>query len=232
MSRDYGGSSSVITTTIAALDAGSWTAGCWIYARTSGPTGFGCHFDIRGGTTAPGQLVQFASAGRNLRCLQGFSSTHADAVSSTALDANRWYCVFGTYRGGDQMCRIHIGSLTTPVAEASYSSSVAGSGSRLTGKTSCNLGSTEPGVFGTPHPIDGLLSRPFLVAEEWPPAKMEAYRLGRRPIRTSGGAAAYYWPLDSPTASQALDMSGAGAHGTVTACTAAEEPAARRAAYV
>lgn len=217
MARDFDGVDDIITSTVTAVDTGDWTLGGYFNPDTAGEGGFGILLCVQNGTALIQQL-DFNDSTRKLFVAQPYSSTNAVAVTNEALAAAGWSACFCTFRASDAKMRAFIGTLSVPMAEATYSSQVAGVGTRTTGATTFNVGNRT----AASSTFDGRIFRPFFWGRELSLAEMEAFRLGRQPVQD--GSLRVFLPLDSPTGSQAEDLSGNGANGTVTGAVAADNP--------
>jgi hypothetical protein len=218
MGRSFNGTTDVITATITAIPVNTdWTLAMWVKPTTAGEGNVGKIIRIDSGTQVR-QEFRFLAAGRTLRAQATATTTSASTTTTTALTAAVWQCVVATYRNSDGKCRIYIGSQSAAMTEASYATQVAQVGGTLAGGTTCRIGNDN----ATASTFDGSMERGLVTAREWTGDEMERFRLGFHPVTT--GSMRGYWPLDSPTAAQAEDLSGNGANGTVSGCLAVEGP--------
>ena len=169
------------------------------------------------GAEERGFIVQ---TGFKLEAFQEFTTTWSDSLSTETLTVGVWYCVVATYTSSDKKMRMYYGSLSAPMVEMSYTTQTAGVGTIVETSVRVMVGSTTNGE--TNRDFDGRIEHAFCDNRIWTLDEMEAFRQGQRPINT--GSMIFYWPLDSPTAAQAEDLSGNGYHGTVTGALAAEGP--------
>lgn len=218
MARDFDGVDDIITATVTAVDSGDWTIAAWCAPDTAGEGSFGNLFRVETSGGSFTQVVLMASAARDVYAIQNFATTDALTRTSTVLTASAWACVVATYRDSDKKCRVYVGTLSAAMAEASYTTQTAGVGTRDTAGTVASIGSPP----NTAETWDGKIGATCFDARQWTLDEMESFRQGLYPIPTSTMRG--FWPLDSPTAAQAEDLSGNGAHGTVTGAIAAEGP--------
>lgn len=218
MARDFDGVDDIIKNTSITTFSGSYTMAGWINAD-SAAEGLRIIETARSsdGLGERGLIVQ---TGFKLEAFQGFTTEWSDSVSTQTLTVGVWYCVVATYTSSDKKMRMYYGSLSAPMAEMSYSLQTAGVGTIMETSVRVMVGSTTNGE--TNRDFDGRIEHAFCDNRIWTLDEMEAFRQGQRPINT--GSMIFYWPLDSPTAAQAEDLSGNGYHGTVTGAIAAEGP--------
>ena len=214
--RDFDGVDDIISQGSITAFAGSWTMVAWINADSAGESGNGRI--ILTNTASVRERSLWFQTGMNFRSLQKFSTTDATSVSSNTLAVGTWYCVATTYNSADMIMRLYYGSLAAAMVEASYGTQTAGVGTPNEGSTRVHAGN-RPDQAET---FDGRIAHACVDNRIWTLDEMEAFRQGQRPINT--GSMIVYWPLDSPTAAQAEDLSGNNYHGTVTGALAAEGP--------
>lgn len=218
MARTFDGVDDVISMSITAVTGVDWTIAAWVKPNNGGEGNVGQIFRTDPGTANDRQQFRLTGASMALNCRQRTDATFPDSTSTNTLTAGVWVSVFGTLRVSDMKIRMYIGSLVSPVAEVSYSSQITGTGSALTNGTVGRIGNNQ----ATTATFDGVIGPVSFAAREWTLDEMEAFRLGARPV--NAGMMRGFWPLDSPDAAQAEDLSGNGANGTVVGCTVAENP--------
>lgn len=220
MARQFDGIDDVIAAAITAMDSGDWTIAVWVNPTSAGEGSGGVFVQIETSGGGIRQRFRFPVAGRTVQALQSYTGGAGNAVTTTTntLPTAAWSLVVATFRASDKMCRVYIGDLDSPMVEASYSAQVAGGTTRGTAGTVANIGNNS----ATSATQVGSLGQVAIAAREWSLDEMEAFRLGVRPVNS--GAMRGFWPLDSPTAAQAEDLSGNGANGTVTGAVVSEDP--------
>lgn len=235
MSKTFGGVSSDVIDVggATALNLGSTYTICgWIYPTGGGGGNFG---RIYTKTTNSGLYSSFffindVTTGTNAVDMNGpnFATATGGSVSSdNSVPQNTWSYVAGSFVAGDGGPRLWIGSLATPVAEASYRTRGAESGA-LTGDNTSNakLGNRGDGTRN----FAGRLAHVSIWDNVLTLAHHEQLRMLPRAVRhrfTTGGTVINlkgYWPLDESVASTCLDHSGNGLTGTVTGTTVDAEP--------
>jgi hypothetical protein len=202
--------------TITAVDTGDWTIAAFINPTDAGQSNVGriLQADFSG---ALKQDFRFSDASLHLAVAQSYSGGSAFSATSTAITASVWSAVFATFTAADKTTRVYIGTLSSAVAEAAYSSQSAGGGTRDTGGTRATVFNSGAGT-GTFH---GSLARVAFVNRLWRLDEMEAFRLGWVPPKD--GNERGLWLFDSPTASQVEDCYGV-ANATATSLAVAEGP--------
>lgn len=220
MARFFDGVDDKIAATITAVDTGDWTMGGWLYATGAGEAGFGIAMNVQGaGPTTVQYMGTFNSA--TLYAAQGFTTTDASALQTVnGFAFNKWHCAFATYTDATRGIKLYRGDIAAAMAEVTYNAlPVAGVGTRRTAGTTLgvgnNIATTQTWAGNIGHV---MFARRLLTLDE-----MERFRQGARPVLSSA-VMVIDWPLDSPTAAQAEDLSGNGVNGTVTGSTAVEGP--------
>lgn len=183
-----------------------------------GDSSFPTLLDARPSAAVNCQFIYLDWASKKVGAQQSFSTTAAFSLSSSTLASSTWYYIVVTFTASDQKMRTYIGTLSSPMAEVAYTTQTAGVGTRVTGGTILTVGNTPNQDFS----LAGRASAAFMESRLVSRDEMEAGRLGRRPIQS--GSLKFFWPLDSPTASQVEDLSGSGVTGTLTGALVAEGP--------
>lgn len=220
MAQDFNGTTSVITGTVSPAENLDWTAFMWVWFDGSGEGTFGHAFTIEDTSNVRVMRIN-CPAYVGLVFNQNYSTgTSAEAQSASGDTATgKWWCFVGTYTSSTQVVNIYRGDLATAMAElASYDHQTTGSGTRDVGGVNLKVGNRNAGD----RTLDGRLAEVGLDERLWTLAEMEGFRQGTRPIQT--GTLEFYYPLDSPDAAQAEDMSGSGAHGTPANTAEIEHP--------
>lgn len=218
MARGFDGANSIVTFAIPDL-SGDKTIAAWVKPSSAGEGNAGIVFRGEIGT-GTGYVLQIAGSTLTLRCDTNFDVTNSSTITTTTIPTGAWSLVVATYTASDKKWRIYVGSLSAPVAEAAYSSQVAGSATPAAGVTSgmWGNGSNLAATFA------GSIARGVLDARVWTLDDMERFRTGRMPAQSPAATVAVLHPLTSPTVGQAEDLSGNGRNGTVSTCTVDEEP--------
>jgi len=220
MARLFNGTSDVITATMAAVDSGDWTMGCWF--KTNANTNYYGLFAIATGADARIQEIFIeipATTGEStFRANQYAATTNADTIPATgnAISNGVWYCFVATFRASDGKIRIYKGTLTASMAEPTYFRQTVLAGARTTGGTAVNLGRFNA---TTALYFNGALAYPFFAKKEWTLAESEVYRHGRIPITSLQNM----WMLTNPDVTINFDQIG-GANGTNTGVTVNPDP--------
>ena len=218
MSRLFDGVDDQTLGTITAIADSDWTMACWVYPLSAGEGSNGRLMStyISGDTAA--QVFRMGGVTLPLRAVQLHATTNATSVSVETLATSAWSLAIATYRASDNTMRIFIGTLSAAVVECTYSTQTAGVGTFTTGGVDIRLGCRST----TDETFDGRIGPSVFDNREWTIPEMERFRSGLFPAPRSTVKA--FYPLMSPTAAQAEDLSASGAHLTVTGATVAENP--------
>lgn len=219
MARTFDGIDDTVTSTITGPSDGDWTQGCWFYAVGGGEGSIGSPmFGHVGG--AARTVWRFTGAGLTLVTSQVYSTTNAQVTGSRAYPLNAWQCVFSVHRGSDNSLHQFWGTLANPVTEDTYSATQSGVGTYTSGATTLVVGNNA----ANSSTWNGRIERPFWVPWEMTIGEMERFRQGSVSVLYDHGKPIIFLPLTSPTASQAEDLSGNGANGTVVGATGSDSP--------
>lgn len=203
-------------TAITAINTGDWTIGGWFKLVTV--VNGGRILDIlTGGGSGVQQLFMLTGPSRWVAS-QNYATAAATSVSNEVPVTGAWGLVFATHRASDAKTRIFIGDLTTAVAELTYASQPAGSGTRTTAGVHAMAGDSA----ALNRPLDGAEARLVVATREWSLADMERHRKGLPP--DPDGTVHLYWAMDSPLVTECLDASGHGWHGTVVGTSVVAGP--------
>lgn len=218
MARSFNGTTDKIQGTVTAADSGDWTIAAWIKPATAGEGSVGrvLQIETSGGTRIQTCYFDGGISGLLFEQMRGGAQTAASETNVNWL--NVWAVAVGCYRASDSLIRIYRGTLSSAMAEATYGVQRAGDGARTTGGTVAVIGNNAA-ASGT---WNGLIGPVCFDVREWTLDEAEAFRQGRFPV--SDGAMRLFCPLDSPTVSQAEDLSGNGVAFTATGTTLAEDP--------
>jgi hypothetical protein len=214
LALDFDGADDVVTATVVDPATTAFTFGAWINPDTIGET-TGRIFDV--GAQYVWYLYNVDGA---VSFIRGAATTNLQCVSaSAAWVATEWRCVFLRWDGGGNArtdYTMYAGSLSAAVASVGVSETGSSDGSgATTSATAMYWGNRAAGD----RAFDGRVARPFIVPWQMSLAEMDAYRLGSVGVLFAHGRPRVFLPYAS-----AKDLSGTGAHGTVTGAVAAEGP--------
>lgn len=214
MGRDFNGTTSTLTGTLAASPSGDYTLGAWANPDNAGESSNGALLFVHSAGTA---RTSFRCAtGLNLIAFQVHATTNASTTTSgTPLTTGEWQALFATYRASDKTVRIYRGDQDSPVAELSYGTQTAGVGT-VTTATSFVVGNNS--IASTTW--DGRIEQSFIVPWEMTVDEMERYRLGDMSVLYDHGKPS----LHATLAAGLVDLSGNSLALTATALTPGESP--------
>lgn len=217
MARTFNGTTDLIAATVVDIGSSDFTMGAWVKASSAGEgsTGIILNLDTADANTRCRLRIAASTLGLNAFVTMGTTAATTTTANSLVVTGT-WQLAICTYTVADLKLRIYLGNLSTPVAECSYTTQTAGAGTFGTGRTNMTIGNNRA-ANGT---WAGDICNAFYTARLWSLDEMEAFRQGARPIST--GSLKGFWPLDSPTNTQAEDISGNGANGIVTGCAVAD----------
>lgn len=218
LARSFDGVDDIIVAAISTIaTTEDWTIAAWVNPSSAGEGDAGCivRVETSGGTAR--QWVRINASTRVVRALSHHGTTLATTVTNETLDTSSWTLVIATFRHSDSKCRVYFGDENTAMAEATYSSQVAGVGARGGSGTVVNLGNLTDGSATW----DGAIGPVMIGASEWTNDEMESCRLG-----LGGGLTGLrgVWWMDSRDAATVTNQI-LGAAATVTGCTLAAGPA-------
>lgn len=200
----------------APANATAFTTIQWIY-----PTTLGGYFIMsRKNATSPTWRIALTGASGAVEFVHQRATTFMEFItSSLLLSVNTWYCVAGSMTQTGPVTKIYIGSLTTPMAEPTYSASTAGAGTYgdVTG-VNLNLGNRDnsPTVA-----FNGRIGMAGYFASAFTLAQCESWR--QRPRVTVDGITAIRFYRLGKSGADAIEYTGAG-NGTVTGATQGDGP--------
>jgi len=125
------------------LDLTAFTICSWAYVVTSPAVG-GTIFTVQVG--ANGHSLLIMSSTNQVQGIRTTSWTARSALSTETLTANTWYCVCSTYDGVGSAPKVFISSgegISTTMAEVSYASQTAGTGTDATTPTNTLIGNNS-----------------------------------------------------------------------------------------
>lgn len=202
----------------------NWTLGAWIYLNSAGENSSGqiFHFTNSGFDT---REFRIGGASLTLYTAQYYSGggpgSKSDALTSTTITTGKWWCVIAQWLEDaiNLYPGIFIGDVSTPMAEASYTSRTTPTGTPSFNADQLDVGTNWVGN----RTFDGIIARPFWLDRKLQAYERELYRLGRRPASNGEPSISVgeyrgrgYWPLDSLDAGAHEDLSGRGNHLTAT----------------
>ena len=196
MARSFDGANTKIAVTITDISAVPYTFGAWIFATSAGEGSAGRI--LRTELSNAGTLADFlCNTGPVLQMQTNYVTTNANAVSSTALTASKWWCVFGQIDASN-VAHVFQGSQSAAVAENAYTTHTTGVGGATTGAATLMIGnrSDQTGTFA------GNIAHACVWQRALSLAEMEMYRCG---IILRTGLYSYN-PLTSPTATQVEEI--------------------------
>ncbi|MGE3835239.1 MAG: hypothetical protein AB7H43_10680 [Acidimicrobiia bacterium] len=189
--RDFNGSTDLLSRTVAALDSGAVSVGCWFYADSTGEGELGTLINVTAAGRPDGIALRCAGFGLNLFGWSvPFGSSDADDVytqsATSRLVTGAWQCIVATADGGTNPANmaIWLGTQSAAMAQPGTPfSTQSGAGSRLTSVTAARIGTNGDGSATW----DGRIAHPFIVPWQMTQAEAEAYRLGRLGALLRGG---------------------------------------------
>lgn len=173
MSRDFNGTTDILTGTIAALTDGDWSMGAWIFPDDEGEAGSGVVIRTETAGVVQ-QVLQINDVALHIVAIQDYNTTDASSTTSGTLTVGQWALLVATHRGSDNKIRVYLGDLATPIAEMAYTTQTAGVGTFQANGTAAYVGSRSAGT----QTFDGRIAHAFVTNAELSIDDMEMFRLG------------------------------------------------------
>lgn len=176
---------------ITAFTTADWTMGGWYKPNSAGGSNIGgMQFHTNG--TGPGTAIQRYQIGGGgtliINANAAHSTTAASTATSTTMSSGAWNCVIVTYTASDKKLRVYMGTASSAMTEASYSSQTAGVGTATTTGTTAQIGDRQQADFDW----DGLIARVFATQRLLTTNEMERFRCGDWTGLFAGGVTPNY----------------------------------------